>query len=387
MKFFKELLNITIKETLQIRRDKRMFPLIMIAPILQLLLYGYAATFDIKNIPTVVYDADNSHESRDYLRRYFNSRYFTRAVTAEGYEDVRAALDAGRAKAAIVVPPDFSRMIWSNSGATVQMFIDGTNSNEATLAANYAARISQRFAMEKMVAQVRILGNLEVLRAARRAAEGTMLVDDRLRVWYNPSLESRNFMVPGVIALILLVMTSIMTAMSLVREKELGTMEQLIVTPLNPTALMLGKLIPFIGIGMIDVTVVLLAAVHWFGIPVRGSVPLLFALSGLFLFSTLGFGLLVSTFCRTQQQAMITAFFGIMPMILLSGFIFPIANMPVAIQYSTYLMPVRYFLVIIRGIFLKGIGLDMLASQVYPLAALGAAMVLLCLLRFRKRID
>lgn len=225
-----------------------------------------------------------------------------------------------------------------------------------------------------------------MLDAAQRAAEGGMLVDDRLRVLYNPSLQSRNFMVPGVIALILLIMTSIMTAMSLVREKEIGTMEQLIVTPLNSAALILGKLVPFIGIGMLDVAIVLVAAVFWFGIPIRGSVPLLFALSGLFLISTLGFGLLVSTFCRSQQQAMITSFLAIMPMILLSGFIFPIANMPVPIQYLTYLMPVRYFLVIIRGIILKGIGADVLAAQIYPLVAFGAAMVLICMARFRKRI-
>jgi ABC-2 type transport system permease protein len=384
---FRQILNITLKELVQLRRDKRMFPLILIAPILQMLLYGYAATFDIENIPTAVYDSSRSAESREYLRRFFNSRYFRLELYVNSYEGVRSALDAGRVTAAIVVPGDFSRNLRRGSGAKVQVLIDGTNSNEATLAANYAARISQRYSVEELMTQVRILGGGEMLDAAQRAAEGGMLVDDRLRVLYNPSLQSRNFMVPGVIALILLVMTSIMTAMSLVREKEIGTMEQLIVTPLNPVALILGKLIPFIGIGMIDVAIVLVAAVFWFGIPIRGSVPLLFALSGLFLISTLGFGLLVSTFCRSQQQAMITSFLAILPMILLSGFIFPIANMPVPIQYLTYLMPVRYFLVIIRGIILKGIGADVLAAQIYPLVVFGAAMVLICMARFRKRIE
>jgi ABC-2 type transport system permease protein len=384
---FRELFNIVLKELIQIRRDKRMFPLILIAPILQLLIYGYAATFDIENIPTAVYDSDRSAESREYLRRFFNSGYFRPKLYAESYEEVRAALDSGSAKAAIVVPGGFSRDIRRNRGAKAQLLIDGTNSNEATLAANYAARISQRYAIEKLLARLRIVGAGEMLDAAERAAEGEMLVDDRLRVWYNPSLLSRNFMVPGVIALILLIMTSIMTAMSMVREKELGTMEQLIVTPLRPAALIIGKLVPFIGIGMIDVAIVLLAAVFWFGIPVRGSVALLFALSLLFLFSTLGLGLLISTFCRTQQQAMITAFFTVMPMMLLSGFIFPIANMPAAIQHLTYLMPMRYFLIIIRGIILKGIGADMLAAQIYPLAFFGIAMVLLCMVRFRKRIE
>ncbi len=384
---FKQLVNMTLKEIIQIRRDRRMFRLILIAPILQLLIYGYAATFDIENISTAVYDSDRSSESREYLRRFFNSRYFRLALYAESYGEVRSALDSGRATAAIVIPGDFSQNLKRTRGAKVQMMIDGTNSNEATLAANYAARISQRYAIETLLTRVRISGGTQILEAAERSAKGVMLVDDRLRVWYNPSLQSRNYMVPGVIALILLVMTSIMTAMSVVREKEIGTMEQLIVTPLNSTALIFGKLIPFIGIGLIDVSVVLLAAVFWFGIPVRGSVPLLFALSSLFLFSTLGFGLLVSTFCRSQQQAMVTAFLAIMPMMLLSGFIFPIANMPVPIQYLTYLMPVRYFLVIIRGIILKGIGADLLASQIYPLIAFGAGMVLICILRFRKRID
>lgn len=383
----REIFNITLKEFIQLRRDKRMFPLILLAPVLQLFMYGYAATFDIENIRTVVYDSDKSADSREYLRRYFNSRYFRLASHVGSHEEVRSALDAGEATAAIVIPPDFSRELRRSGGATVQMLIDGTNSNEATLAANYAAGISQKYALEKLSAQVRFLEDGDVRGAAEDSAAGKMLVDDRLRVLYNPSLRSRNFMVPGVIALILLVMTSIMTAMSVVREKEAGTMEQLIVTPLRPAALIMGKLVPFIGIGMIDVSIVLVAGVYWFGIPVRGSTPLLFALSGLFLFSTLGFGLLVSTFCRTQQQAMVTAFFAIMPMILLSGFIFPIANMPLVVQYLTYLMPVRYFLVIIRGIILKGIGADVLAPQIYPLVAFGIGMVALCMLRFRKRIE
>jgi ABC-2 type transport system permease protein len=383
----KGIVNIALKEFVQIKRDKRMFPLILLAPILQLFLYGYAATFDIENISTVVYDADKSVDSREYLRRFFNSRYFRLEAHAESYNEVRSALDRGRATAAIVIPGGFSRDLGRSGGTEVQMLIDGTNSNEATLTANYAAGISQRYAIEVLMEQVRIFGNSEIREATENSAGGRILVDDRLRVLYNPSLRSRNFMVPGVIALILLVMTSIMTAMSVVREKEAGTMEQLIVTPLRPASLILGKLIPFIGIGMIDVSIVLLAAVFWFGIPIRGSVVLLFALSGLFLFSTLGFGLLVSTFCRTQQQAMVTAFFAIMPMILLSGFIFPIANMPLFVQDLTYLMPVRYFLVIIRGIILKGNGADLLKAQIYPLVAFGAAMVLICMLRFRKRIE
>lgn len=382
---FREILNITLKEIIQIRRDRRMFPLILIAPILQLMLYGYAATFDIERIPTAVYDSAANADSREFLRRFFNSRYFRDHVYVSSYEEIAFALDSGRATAALIIPPDFSRDMARRRGK-VQMLVDGTNSNEATLAANYAARIAQRYALEQMLEQVKILGGGPLYETAERAADGRLLIDDRLRVWYNPSLESRNYMVPGVIALILLVMTSIMTAMSVVREKEIGTMEQLIVTPLRSASLIFGKLIPFIGIGLLDVTVVVLAAVFWFEIPIRGSVPLLFALSGLFLFSTLGFGLLVSTFCRTQQQAMITAFFAIMPMVLLSGFIFPIANMPVPIQYLTYLMPVRYFLVIIRGIILKGVGADVLAGQIYPLAAIGAVMVVLCIVRFRKRI-
>jgi len=383
----RDILNIALKEFRQIRRDRRMFPLIIIAPLLELFLYGYAATFDIERIPTAVYNSDHSAESREYLSRFFNSRYFDLEMYVDSHDEVRAALDRGKVTAAIVVPGNFASNLKRGRGTTVQMVIDGTNSNEATLTANYASRISAGYAIEKLLSRVRIMGSGEQLEAADRASKGRMLVDDRLRVWYNPSLQSRNFMVPGVIALILLIMTSIMTAMSVVREKEIGTMEQLIVTPLNSVALILGKLVPFIGIGMIDVTVVLLASVYWFGIPIQGSVPLLFALSGLFLFSTLGFGLVVSTFCRTQQQAMISTFFAILPMILLSGFMFPIANMPTFIQYTTYLMPLRYFLVIIRGIILKGIGVELLKPQIYPLIAFGTTMVVLCMLRFRKRIE
>jgi len=383
----RDILNIALKEFRQIRRDRRMFPLIIIAPLLELFLYGYAATFDIERIPTAVYNSDHSAESREYLSRFFNSRYFDLEMYVDSHDEVRAALDRGKVTAAIVVPGNFASNLKRGRGTTVQMVIDGTNSNAATLTANYASRISAGYAIEKLLSRVRIMGSGEQLEAAERASKGRMLVDDRLRVWYNPSLQSRNFMVPGVIALILLIMTSIMTAMSVVREKEIGTMEQLIVTPLNSVALILGKLVPFIGIGMIDVTVVLLASVYWFGIPIQGSVPLLFALSGLFLFSTLGFGLVVSTFCRTQQQAMISTFFAILPMILLSGFMFPIANMPTFIQYTTYLMPLRYFLVIIRGIILKGIGVELLKPQIYPLIAFGTTMVVLCMLRFRKRIE
>jgi ABC-2 type transport system permease protein len=383
---FKEILNIALKEFAQLRRDKRMFPLILVTPIIQLLIYGYAATLDIEHIPPAVYDADQSAESREYVSRFFNSHYFNLSLYADSYEEARSALDKGKATVAIVIPGDFSHDLRRSRGATVQMLIDGTNSNEATLAANYAARISQKYSIENLLTQVRILGNAKVLKATQMSAKDTMLVDDRVRVWYNPSLRSRNYMVPGVIALLLLIMTSIMTAMSMAREKEIGTMEQLIVTPLNPVALVLGKLIPFIVIDFIDVSVILLAGVFWFGIPIRGSVPLLFALSGLFLFTTLGLGLVVSTFCRTQQQAMITTYFVIMPMILLSGFFFPIANMPIAIQYLTYLMPLRYFLIIIRGIILKGIGASVLAPQIYPLVVFGSAMVLLCIVRFRKRI-
>jgi len=382
----KEILNITMKEFLQLLRDRRMFPLILIAPIIQLIVYGYAATFDIENISTAVYDSDQSAESREYLRRFFNSRYFNPALYLDDFDEVRAALDSGRATAGIVVPPDFARNIKQGKSVKVQMLIDGTNSNEATLAANYAARISQRYALEHLMGRFGIMGDVRLFKAAEHSTGGTMLVDDRLRVWYNPSLQSRNFMVPGVIALILLIMTSIMTAMSVVREKEVGTMEQLIVTPVRSVNLILGKLIPFIVIGIIDIIIILVAAFFWFKIPIRGSIPLLFGLSGLFLLSTLGLGLLVSTFCRTQQQAMITTFFFIMPMILLSGFIFPIANMPVWIQQLTYLMPVRYFLVIIRGIILKGVGFRILWPQVFPLFIFGTIMIALCIARFRKRI-
>jgi len=384
----REILNITLKELLQLLRDKRMFPLILIAPVLQLLIYGYAATFDIENIATGVLDRNRSSESREYLRRFFNSRYFRAVLYAEDFEGIRAGLDSGKITAALVIPPDFARDVKKDAGAKVQMIIDGTNSNEATLAANYAANISQRYAMENLYVQARISGNPDFLKAAERAAAGDMLVDDRLRIWYNPSLRSRNFMVPGVIALILLIMTSIMTAMSMVREKEIGTMEQLIVTPVRSVNLILGKLIPYFAIGLIDVLLSIFVAVFLFGVPLRGSPLLIMVLSSIFLFGGLSLGILISVAARSQlvasQISMIATF---LPAFLLSGFMFSISNMPGPLQALTVFIPARYLVTILKGIFLKGSGLKLLAVEALLLSGFGLFVFLMANRIFRKRIE
>ena len=364
------------KEFYQIRRDRRMLVISLLVPFLQVLLLGYAATTDIKYTVLAVADQDRSAESRELVRAFTNSDYFLPAHTVDDPRDVESLIASGRAKAALVIPPAFGRDILARRPAEVQMLLDGTDANTTAVVLGYAGQIVEQFGRR---ASAR-------LRTAALPAAGAVRTEPR--VWFNPELKSAHFMVPGVVALVLMIITMTLTSLGIVREKENGTLEQLMVTPIRPWQLILGKLLPFVVLGFVDMVLVLSVARFWFGVPLNGSVTLLFGLSLLFVLTTLGLGLFVSTIARTQQQAMLIAqFFFFMPFLFLSGFAFPIANMPSVIRAVTYVIPLRYFLEIIRGIFLKGLGIADLWPQAAAMLAIGVAVLTVSVLRFRKTLD
>ncbi len=359
------------KEFLELRQNPRLFGIVIVAPIIQLTMLGYAATTDVKDVPVIVADGDRSPESRSLIARFDASPNFTVIDTVTTVGEVDPYLQRGRAWIALAIPQGYGRAIQDRRPVALQVIADGSDSNSTTVALGYATALVAEYAQE-------------LIGIAAPAAGG---IDLRVRVWFNPQLESRFFMIPGVLALLLLLVTANLAAMAIVREKELGTLEQLNVTPLRRWELIVGKLMPYGVIALIDVLLVTAVAVFWFEVPLRGSLALLLAMSLLYVISTLALGLFISTISETQQQAMMTAtFFFLTPMIYLSGFIFPIENMPRIIQYVTYLIPLRYFLVIVRGIFLKGIGLDLLWPQAAALTVWGAVVLSLAVMRSRKRI-
>jgi ABC-2 type transport system permease protein len=373
------ILHIIRKELIQLRRDPKMFPLIFISPVLQLLILGYAVNLDVSNIPLAVCDMDNTRMSRELVTRFTSSGTFAIAGYASGINDVDHYLDDGHASVALVLPRGFEAGIAGHRPVQLQVIADGSESNSAGIGLGYASMIVAAYSRGII---------LESFSRLRNAGLKPARVNPEFRVWYNPALRSRNFLVPGVLAMVLMLMTMLLTSLAVVREKELGTLEQLIVTPIKPYELIIGKLAPFTFLGLADVVLVLLVATLWFHVPLKGSIPLLFALCLVFEIATLGLGLLISTVSRTQQQAMMTSqFFIMMPMIMLSGFVFPIENMPRVIQPITYLMPMRYFLVIVRGIFLKGVGFRELWPQALSLFVLGVAILSLSVVRFRKKLE
>ncbi len=374
----KAILSIIWKEFLQLRRDRRLFPVLFVSPILQLFLLGYAANLDVRDIPSVICDQDRSAASRDFVDRFINSGYFSVKARVERQDEIDPYLDNGHAAMAFVVPRGFGDKLAAGAPAPVLVIADGSESQSATIGVNYATVIAGRYTQGIV---------LERLARARGGGLKPVLVNAEVRVWYNPELRSRNFMVPGVLGLILMIMTISLASMGIVREKESGTMEQLIVTPVRPHQLIVGKLLPFVLIGLVEATFVLVVARGWFGIPIRGSLALLYPLSLAFMLNTLGIGLFISTISRTQQQAMFTTTFFIMPMMLLGGFVFPIENMPRFFQLASHLIPTRYFFVIIRGIMLRGAGWPELWDQAAALAGLGTLILVLSVFRFHKKLD
>jgi len=359
------------KEFLELRLNPRLFGVVVIAPIIQLTMLGYAATTDIHDVPVVVADGDRTARSRELIAKFDASPNFSVVATVTTVNEIETFLELGNAWLALSIPAGYGTAIDNHEATTVQVVADGTDSNSTTVALGYATSLVGGYAQE--------------LTAAAGPAPAAA-IDARIRVWYNPRLESRYFMIPGVLALVLLVVTANLASMAVVREKELGTLEQLNVTPLRRWELIVGKLLPYGLIAMVDVLLVVAVAVGWFQIPLLGSFALLVAMSAIYVFSTLALGLFISTISDTQQQAMMTStFFFLTPMLYLSGFIFPIENMPQVIQPVTYLIPLRYFLVIVRGIFLKGIGLELLWPQALAMAAWGTGVLGLAVLRSRKR--
>jgi ABC-2 type transport system permease protein len=364
------------KEFIELRRSPQLLRLVIIAPILQLTMLGYAATTDVRHVPLVVVDGDRSPRSRQLIERFASSPYFDIVKEESRPSAVETDLATGGAWLAMIVPAGFGRDIERATPAiaasppTIQVIADGTDANSSGVALAYVQGLVSEF-------------NTSL---AEERGAGTPALEGRVRIWFNPDLESRNFMVPGVLAVLLLIVTANLTSMAIVREREIGTLDQLNVTPLGRWEMILGKLLPYALVGFVDVLLVIAVAVFWFAVPLRGSVLLLLAASLVYLLCTLGLGLFVSTISSTQQQAMMTAtFFILIPMLYLSGFIFPIENMPHVIQYVTTLIPLRYFLVIVRGIFLKGVGLSILWPQFAAMGAWGVAILALAAFRSHKR--
>ena len=374
---FERLKYMLIKEFIQILRDSRMKGIIILMPIVQALVFGYAVTTDVRNVRTAVYDLDNSVESREIVAAFAGSGYFEIVARVMNDSQAQELLDGGTVKVVMRVNHGFSDAIRAGGTAPLQLILDGTDSNTAGIVVNYANAIAGRYNDGVMITRLERAG----LRGA--TFQGVTPVT---RAWFNPNLESRDFYVPGVIALIVTLITLMLSSMAVVREKEIGTIEQIMVTPISQAEFILGKTVPFALIAYLDVVLISVISVYWFDVPIHGSLPLLFLATTLFLMSTIGVGLLISTVSRTQQQAMMSAFFYYFPAVLLSGFMFPIANMPVVVQWLTYLNPLRYFLVIIRGIFLKGVGPHVLWLQMVALAVLGIASLMLAARKFHKTL-
>lgn len=375
------------KEFRQVLREPRMRIILFVPPLVQTILFGFAVNLDVENGWLGWMDLDRTPSSRELRAAFEGSRRFVVVAEAESEARVRELLDRGEAQAVVRVPAGFARDIQRGQTAAVQILVDGTNSNTASILAGYAAQIISGYSARVMVQQqqARLVGrSMTAGGPVRLTLPG---IEPRSRVWFNPELRSRNYFVPGVIVNIITLVTLMLTAMAIVREKEIGTMEQLMVTPIRPLELMVGKTLPFALAGLLDVILITVAALVVFNIPFRGSVLLLLGCTCIFLLTTVGAGLFLSTISRTQQQAVMAAFFFFMPAFMLSGFNFPIRNMPPLVQYLSYLDPLRYFIEIVRGIFLKGVGADVLWPQMVTLLGYGLAVLTFSALRFHKRLD
>jgi ABC-2 type transport system permease protein len=375
------LWRVIAKELLQIRRDRRMLPVIFVSPVVMIVVFGFAVNTDVTNVPMVLVDQDKSAASRDLVTRFVQSGYFELVGLADRAEDVDGWLVDSRAQLGLVIARGYGSDLASGRTAAVQVIADGSDASSASIALGYASALVQGLGVELQTERLRAAAG-----SAGRGRPGQLVLEPR--VFYNPDLKSRWFYVPAVLAMVLMVMTLILSAMGIVREKEVGTMEQLIVTPIRPWQLLVGKLAPFAMVGVVQVFLITGVAVLGFRVPLVGSFLLLLGLTLLFLLVTLGLGLLVSTVVSNQQQAMMAAaFLAMLPMVYLSGLIFPIENMPPAIQLVTYAIPLRYYAEIIRGVFLRGSGFDILWPEALALLVMGLVILTVAALRFRKRLD
>ncbi len=366
------------KEFLQLKRDPRMFPLIFIAPVLQLIIVGYAITFDIKNIPIVICDLNRSSESRDYIESIKSSNYFQIIDYTINHNDLDFYLDKGIAKIVLVIPKDFSINLQKGQTTKLQLLVDGSDAYSANVSLSYITGLTFNYNKSILIDYLNSRGQIAVI----------MRIDPEIRVWFNPELKSANYFIPGIIGLLLTLMTLVLTSMIIVKEKEHGTLEQLIVTPIKKIELIIGKLIPFTLIGFVEIFLILAAAFIFFDLELKGSLLILLISCIPFLFSTLGLGLFVSTVSRTQQQAMMLAVFLIMlPFLYLSGFTFPIENMPEIIQFASNFIPLKYFLIILRSLFLKGVGFFELWDEMLIMFAIGVVIFSFSVFIFRKQLE
>ncbi len=374
----KTILHIIKKEFQQFRRDPKMFGLILVSPIIQLIFLGYATNFDVKVVHTTIFDMNRTEASRMFIDNFKSSGYFSFDYYVNSYKELQKNIENGKSILGLVIPEDFQKKLNKNQPVKIQAIFDGSDGNTASISAGYVNAIVMNYSKN-------ILIEKQMKSGSKLPAS---LMETETRVWYNPELKTRNFMVPGIVGLLIMIVTLLLTSLAVVKEKEIGTMEQIIVTPIKPYQLILGKLIPFGILGLVSVVIVLTAMVLIFEIPIRGSLTFMFFASFLYLLSTLGLGLFVSTISKTQQQAMMLAIFVVMlPMIYLSGFAFPIENMPKIIQLTTYFIPMRYFITVIRGIILKGIGFSELWKELLILLIMGITILYLSSLRFRKKLD
>ena len=381
------ILAILWKEFFQTLRDPRRRSLLIGPPLLQLVLFGYAVNLDVEHAPIAWMDMDRTPESRELLAAFQGSRYFRITALPAVDPEVQDLMDHGKVQAVLRVLPGYARDVKRGNSASVQILVDGTNSNTASIVASYATQIVLTHATQTLADRQnsRLVGLTAKIGGAAPAVIPVLTAQSR--VWFNPDLVSRVYFVPGVIVNIIALVTIMLTSMSIVREKEIGTMEQLMVTPVKPLEVIMGKLLPFAVVGVVEVALVVAAARLIFHVPIRGNILLLFGCSLLYLLSTLGVGLFISTISQTQQQAMMASFFFFMPAMLLSGFAFPIRNMPPAAQYLTYLNPLRYFMQIVRDLFLKGVGVASLWQEILALFVFGMAILSLSALRFHKNLD
>lgn len=375
----KTIIRFITKEFQQFRRDPKMFGIILIAPVIQLIFLGYAANLDVENVKAVVYDQNRTSTSREFVERFTSSGYFEIIEYVSSYKVLENKLDKAEAILGLVISQDFEKNIARKEPAPLQAIFEGSDGNQASIAAGYVQMIVSKYSKD-VITEYMNIGGRKISPAGNLSAE--------VRVWYNPEMKTRNYMVPGIVGLLVSLVTLVLTSLAVVKEKEIGTMEQLIVTPIKPYQLIAGKLIPFTILGLISVIIVLFAMRFIFEIPVKGSESFLLLSAFFYILSTLGIGLFVSTISKTQQQAMMIAIFAVMmPMIFLSGFAFPIENMPKIIQYISYIIPLRYFNTIIRGVILKGLGFADLWVNALILLLMGVIILFFSALRFKSRLE
>jgi len=374
---FDRIRQMLIKEFIQVFRDPRMRGVIFILPCLEVIVIGYAVNMDIRDIRAGIYDRDNTPASRELLSRFSGSGYFDVVAQIDDDRQMDDLVLRSNVQVVFRIDHGFAGDLEGGRTAQLQVICDGTDSNTAGIALSYVNRITSDYSREMLARR---------LQQSRLMAQLPVRIDFRTRAWFNENLDSRNYFVPGVIVIVVSLVSLLLTSMSVVREKEIGTIEQIMVTPITPLEFILGKTLPFVLIAFVDVTLILLIGVFWFQVPMRGSIVLLYFSTGLYLLTMLGMGLLISTVSQTQQQALMSTFLYFFPAMLLSGFSFPIANMPQAIQWLTYLNPVAYFLVVVRSIFLKGVGLAFLWPDLLALAVMGVATLFLAVRRFHKTL-